>query len=190
MPDHQLCCVVHKGKQDKQTTGGQSALKANGHNMTLRNSGLRRPQTSLLWHARRKMWKDESFPLQIIDDASNGKKKKNLFVSLFIFWKMRSWTSWNCQQSQPFRVGSFVQSFIVCFWETHSTTVVSCAVGGSVFFRYVLLAHTMSFRFSLLLCLWRNSTFQANFLISDVQSSFGWTEHYQKVVGFKVKTAF
>lgn len=74
MPDYQLCCVVLKGKQEKQTTGGQSALKANGHNITLKNSGLSRPQTALLWHARRKIWMDKSFPFQIIDDASNEKK--------------------------------------------------------------------------------------------------------------------
>lgn len=187
MPDHQLCCVVLKGKQEKQTTGGQSATKANGHNITLKNSGLSRSQTALLWHARRKIRMDKSFPFQIIDDASN--EKKILFVSLFIFWKMRSWTSWNCQCSQLFTAGSFVQSFIVCYQETHSITVVSCAVGGSVFCRYVLLAHTMSFRFSSLLCLWRNSTVQANFL-SGLHSSFGWTEHYQKLVGFEVKAAF
>lgn len=107
MPDHQLCCVVHKGKQDKQTTGGQSALKANGHNMTLRNSGLRRPQTSLLWHARRKMWKDESFPLQIIDDASNGKKKKKSFCKFIYLLKDEIMNLMKLSAVSAFQSGEF-----------------------------------------------------------------------------------
>lgn len=85
MPDHQLCCVVLKGKQEKQTTGGQSATKANGHNITLKNSGLSRSQTALLWHARRKIWMDKSFPFQIIDDASN--EKKNSFCKFIYLLK-------------------------------------------------------------------------------------------------------
>lgn len=91
-PSHQLYCGVHKEMQEKDPTGGERALKGYGPCITLKTSGLRRPQTQpYCGMPEANSYRDESllFGRKIMVLA---KKKKDacVFASSCIFQKMSS----------------------------------------------------------------------------------------------------
>lgn len=175
-PSHQLYCGVHKEMQEKQPTGGERALKGYGPCITLKTSGLRRPQTQpYCGMPEANSYRDESllFGRKIMVLA-----KKKMFVFLQVHASFKRWAHERMLRL-PVLSGTCLSWGVLycaaCYVseKTHGTALVTHAVGGSAFCKYVLLAHILSLRYSPFLRLWRNSRLWVSCTTSSFRSSFG-----------------